>query len=202
MLPLLHRHVRTSDSILHIGCGTSSLTAELYDTGYGSIVNCDTSPAAIDACTQIYSRERPGLSFAVMDALDLQFNAGTFGVVLDKGCLDAVSCHLIDGEARAARMLREVHRVLHPGGLFLLVTSMSSELSRGYFEAGRSSLFTLISQYTLKSKKEEAGVGEGEGEGTDGGGGGGGGGGDQNENYMFVLVASEGSGSVAAQGER
>ena len=70
-----------------------------------------------------------GLSFVAMSAAALSYAAGSFDVVLDKGCLDAVAC-APSGAAEAVRgCLAECGRVLRPGGLFLLVTSLEVSLS-------------------------------------------------------------------------
>ena len=71
------------------GCGNSSLSEEMYADGFTKITNIDYSPAVIENM-----RERccklSHMDWQVMDITDLQFDNGTFEVVIEKGTLDAM----------------------------------------------------------------------------------------------------------------
>jgi SAM-dependent methyltransferase len=97
--------------ILDIGVGAGRTTALLRPLG-GEYLGIDYTPEMVEACRASY----PGARFEHMDARNLQrLPAGHFGLVM-------FSFNGIDSVAPADRrlILREVHRVLRPGGLFIV----------------------------------------------------------------------------------
>jgi len=54
--------------------------------------------------------------FEAMDVRSLRYPSSSFSLVFDKGTLDCVVLESADSVASARAMLREVHRVLRPGG--------------------------------------------------------------------------------------
>ena len=97
-------HLRADDKILIIGCGNSSLSADLYDRefhttrisstsiylkdyfstgGYQNIVNIDYSPTVISRMQEL-SAHRTGMQWLEMNMLELSFLDESFDVVLDK----------------------------------------------------------------------------------------------------------------------
>lgn len=103
--------------ILHVGCGNSALTEEMYDLGYHRIVNIDISSVAIDIMLK-RNGARAGMQWLVMDATRMTFPDCSFGLVLDKTTLDGLVC-ADDARAVVAAYLREVTRVLSPDGAYL-----------------------------------------------------------------------------------
>lgn len=55
--------------------------------------------------------------FEAMDVRALRYPSSSFSLVFDKGCVDCVVLESADSVASARAMLREVHRVLRPGGV-------------------------------------------------------------------------------------
>lgn len=104
--------------VLMIGCGNSSLSAELHEAGYRCITNIDIAAAAV---AKMESRYRDlELQWQVMDATAMTFSTGSFGLAVDKGTLDAMMCGA--SGPNVAAMIGEVYRTLQPGGVFLLVS--------------------------------------------------------------------------------
>ena len=123
--------------ILILGCGTSSLSAELYDRGYTKITSIDFSPTAIEACERLYARDRPGTAWQVMDIRKLDFDDATFDCAIDKGTMDAMLCYVgspwdppQDVVDSCAGEIAEAARVLRPGGKFLMVSFRPSHFLR------------------------------------------------------------------------
>ena len=98
---------RSGLRILDAGCGTGGTTVELRR--FGEVVGIDLAWAALEPAR---SRGLSGLARASIE--DLPFGSATFDVATSF----EVVYHL--GVASDAAALKEIRRVLRPGGLFLL----------------------------------------------------------------------------------
>ena len=56
---LLFQHINPSDRILNLGCGSSSLSASLYDKGYQNVDNIDFSQTVISRMKERTRYVRP-----------------------------------------------------------------------------------------------------------------------------------------------
>tara|TARA_B100000795_G_scaffold169403_1_gene127676 strand:- start:124 stop:1068 length:945 start_codon:yes stop_codon:yes gene_type:complete len=109
--------------VLELGCGTSSLAAQLHADGWSDVLAVDLSRTAVDAAGARHSA--PGLRFAVADARDLSpvVPDGSVAAILDKGTLDAICCG--DGfDYEAGRVGASLTRALRPGGVWCCVSLM------------------------------------------------------------------------------
>jgi len=131
--------------VLHVGCGNSLLPEAMYDDGYQDITSIDTSPVVIE---QMAARTwgRAGLGWLVMDATKISFPSGTFDAVMDKSMVDTFGCRL-DARRMTLRYLREVARLLRPGGTFLSVSFTKpadlAPLLMRHFDPGQYSVSEL-----------------------------------------------------------
>ena len=100
-------HLEAGRSLLDIGCGPGTITAEFADRlAPGRVVGLDAAPAAIEKASAFTAAN---LSFIVGDAYALPFEDNTFDLVHSHQTLQ----HL--GDPVAA--LVEMKRVAKPGGL-------------------------------------------------------------------------------------
>lgn len=106
--------------VLHPGCGNSAITERMYDDGYRYIVNCDISQVVIRQMQEA-NKHRPGMTWLAMDCTDMQLEDGSFDLVIDKSVLDTFAC-MDHAQFMAGKYLREVLRLLRPGGSFLCVS--------------------------------------------------------------------------------
>jgi SAM-dependent methyltransferase len=106
--------VPTSARILDYGCGYGRTLAELASLGYAKLVGMDFSPAMVERGR----RAHPALDLRVVQALPTAEPAASFDAVL----LMAVLTSIPDSDEQAA-VMREIHRLLRPGGV-LLVSDM------------------------------------------------------------------------------
>lgn len=103
----LESHLRPGLSLLDIGCGPGTITAEFaVRLVPGAVVGVDAAPAAIDKASAFIA---DNLSFVVGDAYALPFDDSSFDLVHAHQTLQ----HL----ANPVAALREMRRVAEPGGL-------------------------------------------------------------------------------------
>jgi ubiquinone/menaquinone biosynthesis C-methylase UbiE len=96
--------------LLEVGCGRGGGAAYVARAlGPRRVVAVDRSPRAIELCRRRF--RQPNLSFEVGDAEQLPFADGAFDAILN---VESSHCY-----GRFDRFLREVRRVLRPGGHFL-----------------------------------------------------------------------------------
>lgn len=110
--------------ILVLGCGTSSLSADLYDHGWTYVTSVDCSETCI-AWMRAQNAGLRAMRWEVMDVRALTFENGSFDIVFEKGTLDSVVNSGGITALRAARaMLAEARRVLRQGGCFISVSGL------------------------------------------------------------------------------
>ena len=114
---IVRKHVRKDGSVVVIGCGTSSLTEEMYEEGYKNIRSMDYSPEAINEMKNKY----PHLEWDVMDVRKMDYADQSIDSIVDKGTLDCLF-FLDETNTEIKKMLSEVSRVLKPGGKYVVVT--------------------------------------------------------------------------------
>lgn len=97
--------------VLEVGCGRGGGSALVFERfAPRSLTGLDLARAAINRCRRRYGRA--GLQFVAGDAEALPFPAATFDAVLS---VESSHCY-----PDVPAFLREVHRVLRPGGVLLL----------------------------------------------------------------------------------
>jgi SAM-dependent methyltransferase len=94
----------TREPILDIGCGTGGMLPQLER--FGPAIGLDSAPEAAAACRQ------RGAAFVHGWGTQLPFRDKSFGIIT---ALDVIE-HVLDDHG----LLREMYRVLRPGGLLLL----------------------------------------------------------------------------------
>lgn len=147
---LLDGRVSKTDRILMVGCGNSTLSADMYSAGFTSIVNVDFSQVVIDSMAAKYA-DMTQMEWRCMDMTCMDgFAAEEFDVVLDKAAMDAIVTTDTedpwnpdpDTKAKVHAMCSEVMRVLKPRtGKFVQVTFQQPHfrtpyLSRGFEASG------------------------------------------------------------------
>ncbi|GFY49836.1 eEF1A lysine and N-terminal methyltransferase [Trichonephila inaurata madagascariensis] len=117
---VLDKYIHPKNKVLVIGCGNSKLSADLYDVGICNSISVDISASVINQMKERYGRDRPKMSFEVMDVFKLPFEEGSFSVVIDKGTLDALLTDTSqEVNDRIDTMFSQIDKVLHNGGRYL-----------------------------------------------------------------------------------
>ncbi|HEX2266622.1 MAG TPA: methyltransferase domain-containing protein [Actinomycetota bacterium] len=116
--------------VLEVGCGTGFLILNLWLAGYvKDPYACDISAGMLEVCAESARRLGCDLNLRVADAERLPYDDGQFDLVT----AHAVLHHLPEPEAA----LREIHRVLRPGGAVWILGEPSRLGDRMARVAGR-----------------------------------------------------------------
>lgn len=98
---------------LDVGCGAGSNLLYLAERGFRAY-GVDLSPGAVAAARSRAAQAHLTIDAREGDALALPFPDESFTALVDNGCFHTIPLR------RRARYAQEVHRVLRPGGRFVL----------------------------------------------------------------------------------
>ena len=120
---------RSISRILVAGCGTSKLSAQLADMGFGDVVSVDNDADCIAHMSELH-RNDSRMQWFVHDLVEPQntissFHGidGSFDMIVDKGTLDAI---LVEGSIHT--MLYEIHRLIRMGGCYVVFSINAEQL--------------------------------------------------------------------------
>lgn len=119
-LQISSHHTNTSTVIL--GCGNSALGEQLVrNHGWnGKLLQIDYITKVVNEMT-IKCRDLPNIEVILDDAMELSsLETRTIDAVFDKGLIDTIFC--ADEHEQITQIMNSVHRVLHPGGMFCLMS--------------------------------------------------------------------------------
>ena len=127
--------------LLEVGCGRGGGAAYVARAlGPRRVVAVDLSPRAIALCRGRF--RQPNLSFEVGDAEQLPFADGAFDAVLN---VESSHCY-----GRFDLFLREVRRVLRPGGHFLYADFRAQDEVAGWRAALTAAGFAIAAERDLR----------------------------------------------------
>jgi len=113
------------DTLLECGCGAGRIAMGLYELGYRNIIGTDFSREQVREARRLSTTLEYGVHWKVADATSLSFEDSLFeGVIFGFNGLMQ-----IPGRENRRRAMREIYRVLRPGGWFVF-TSHDRELNR------------------------------------------------------------------------
>eukprot|EP00435_Cladocopium_sp_Y103_P067286 s75_g29.t2 len=113
---------RLDAKILHVGCGNSRLGRMLHDDGYINVLNVDYSRVVI----KMMQQSQPELQFLCADCAESGAlgEADHFDFCVDKGAIDSLFESNCDSMwQQGCAMIQEIHRVLKPGGKYLVISN-------------------------------------------------------------------------------
>ena len=105
-------------SILDIGCGAGRTTFALYERGYHNIIGLDLTPEMIDSARELNKKRATDIEFITGDATDLNFTDNSF----DYALFSFNGLMQIPKRANRIQALKEIRRVIKPGGIFIFTT--------------------------------------------------------------------------------
>jgi ubiquinone/menaquinone biosynthesis C-methylase UbiE len=105
---------------LVIGCGNSTMSADMLADGFPFIASIDLSKVVIAQLKEQY-KDEPCLQWYTMNCAKLDFADESFELVIDKGTIDAIMCG-DDADELVPRTMAEVFRVLSNHGKFVVIS--------------------------------------------------------------------------------
>jgi len=126
--------------VLDLGCAIGSLLAVLRDRGW------ETTGVEISGPQAEYGRSKRNLDIRSLTLEENHFPSEYFDVVL--------ASHLIEHLNDPAAMVRELHRILVPGGRFFITTpNISGFQARFFGSRWRSAIFDHLYLFSIKTLK-------------------------------------------------
>ncbi|KAL5562584.1 hypothetical protein UlMin_032331 [Ulmus minor] len=140
---LVQPHLNPTLSVLELGCGNSRLSEELYRDGITNITCSDLSPIAVEnKQKQLLSKGFKEIKVLQADMLDLPFSNECFDIIIEKGTMDVLFVDSGDPwkpkpatVTKVMKMLKGVHRVLKPDGIFISISFGQPHFRRPFFYA-------------------------------------------------------------------
>ena len=112
---IFEKYINKNDKILDLGCGAGRTTINLYMSGYTNITGLDIADKLIDFAKKYSSSHNLDINFVVGDATKLEYEDNSFDVVIFS--FNGMQC--IPGLENRRNVLKEVYRVLKPGGYYI-----------------------------------------------------------------------------------
>lgn len=123
---IFDKYINKDDTILDIGCGAGRTTINLYKRGYKNIIGLDLSTRLIAYANNYIKENNMDINFVVGDATELEYPENAFDVVIFS--FNGMQC--IPGKKNRDNVLKEVYRVLKPGGIYIFTAHNRDDSGR------------------------------------------------------------------------
>lgn len=112
---IFQKYIKEESKILDLGCGAGRTTINLYKNGFTNIIGLDIADKLIEFANHYSKKNNLDIKFVVGDATNLEYSDNSFDIVLFS--FNGMQC--IPGEQNRKNVLKEVYRVLKPGGYYI-----------------------------------------------------------------------------------
>lgn len=112
---IFQKYINKNGKILDLGCGAGRTTINLFKEGYTNIIGLDIADKLIEFAGYYSNTNNLNIEFVVGDATKLSYADNTFDVVIFS--FNGMQC--IPGLENRKNVLKEVYRVLKPGGYYI-----------------------------------------------------------------------------------
>ncbi len=113
--------------ILEMGCGNSTLSYDLYNSGYKNITAIDFSTVVITKMSNIYNDTKINFQICDFNNMSIYFGKNAFDIIIEKAGLDSIATKgTKDVPDLLYKVFRNIHDVLVDGGIFLSFSSKNT----------------------------------------------------------------------------
>lgn len=149
---LIEKYFSSKSSILDVGCGTGRTTMPLHELGY-KVVGVDITPEMIQNAQKIAKSKNLDITYEVGDAADLKYEDNSFDNVI----FSNNGWSQIPGRENREKALKEVYRILRPGGYFIFTTHARTLKNFKLFWAKQWVRFYILKPLGFKIKEVDFG---------------------------------------------
>lgn len=125
---ILCNHIKPTDCIVNLGCGNSKMSELMYLDGFKNLINIDYSETLIELMRDRCKKYKE-MSWLTMDINNLQFEANSIDIIIEKGTLDSLLVDESDpwnmtkeNQVKINNILKNISKILKPNGLFISIT--------------------------------------------------------------------------------
>ena len=133
--------------ILELGCGNSTLSADLYNAGFKNITAIDFSTTIIKKMAEIYSEIKINFKVCDFNNLNFFFDEKSFDIVIEKAGLDSIATKgTKDVPDLLYKIFKNIHYVLSTGGIMFSFSSKNTDFWKQnvYNRLEKEKLFGIV----------------------------------------------------------
>ena len=149
---LIKKYFEPKSTVLDIGCGTGRTTIHLNKLEYKA-TGIDITPVMINNAREIAKSKKMEIAYEIGDVTNLKFKSSSF----DNALFSFNGWAMIPGKINRVNALKEVFRVLKPGGHFIFTSLLRNTSGYKFFWTRQWIKLYIIKQMGFKIREVDFG---------------------------------------------